>query len=116
MSNVVTPQAFATFPPPYRMQVVYDRLEAELSHLLDVDVTMEPLVMEDSDRQYPHLQFDTCRVWARRGTLSANVHGVIQDGSFFYRLAVYDGDTPKGLTDVRMTNLSDLIAHAKAVF
>uniref|UniRef100_UPI0022698D34 hypothetical protein n=1 Tax=unclassified Methylobacterium TaxID=2615210 RepID=UPI0022698D34 len=89
---------------------------AALSHLPDVDVTMEPLVMEDSAELYPHLQFDTCRVWARRSTLTANIHGVIQDGSFFYRLAVYNGSEPLGGVDARMTELGDLIARTQEVF
>ena len=43
---------------------------------------------------FPKIQYDTARVFVRRGDYSVNVVGVIQDGIFQYRANAYVKNSP----------------------
>lgn len=81
------------FRPPYRIVTVMERLKKR-TELINVSITIEELKPDREEGYFPKLQYDTCRVFVRRGEYSINVCGVIEDGKFHYRAHAYNGASP----------------------
>ncbi|KQQ70910.1 hypothetical protein ASF70_18870 [Rhizobium sp. Leaf321] len=98
------------FRPPYRMLTVYERLKAN-PELSDCKIWMEELDNDREDGYFPHLNFDTARVFVSLNDFSINVVGRLTDGVFDYQVSVYDANGPADPQHwALMTHIDEMIS------
>jgi len=81
------------FRAPYRITTIRDRLVAR-PELVDREITIEEMPDDREAGYFPTIQYDTARVFVRRGEYSVNVVGVLEHGKFLYRANAYVGIAP----------------------